>query len=144
MMLAGGGVVLGSFAWILGSLGGLDDKPHNLMGMLGTSPTEDRVMASSLDRVEKFPLKSLEQAERPTYPFLHPETPAALLLAEKTASAASPLRKPSVKKKLAQVEKKGAKTATANAAKKEKTTVAKAKATKKKKTSNKPARTGSG
>ena len=143
-MLASGGVVLGSFAWILGSLGGLDDKPHNLMGILGTSPMEDRVMASSPDRVEKFPLKNLEQGERPTYPLLHPETPAAMLLAEKTASAASPLRKPSVKKKPAQPEKKGAKTAAANVTKKDKTTVAKAKANKKKKATNKPAPTGSG
>ncbi|MBM4285128.1 MAG: hypothetical protein FJ128_07750 [Deltaproteobacteria bacterium] len=137
MILVGGGVLAGVLAWLLTWLPGAEEKSLNLAGVLGIPEAETRVAADAGNRVESPPLKSLAQGAHPTYPLLHPEMPSALLMAEKTASTAPPVRKPRLRQAPSLPDRNNVRGSVTKSSKKEKAPLVKAK-TKKKKPSGKP------
>jgi hypothetical protein len=80
--------VVASLAWLLVS-GGSDtqEKDLKLAGILGGGKLEAGLPVQPEYRLEQAPGKEIGPGGQPAFALLHPETPASLVLAEKTASS---------------------------------------------------------
>ncbi len=87
LALSSGLAVLCCLTWLLAT-GGPEsqDKDLRLAGIMGTGRMDTGVAAHPEYRLEQPPEKASGASGQPAFALLHPETPASLILPEKTAS----------------------------------------------------------